>query len=167
MLEFRKYFKNLYESQNMNKAELSRLSKVSEATLSRLESGTQQPSPKTLKKLAQHLNCTYEELMVYVGYLEDKNKTATTENSDGEIKTCPQCLINYCHSSKNCPYCGGCHFILLTDNKDQLQAFVDLYHKGITKKDMTLILSTVRLNFEALNISPQPLLKSLSAYQKN
>lgn len=69
LLEFSRYFKTLYESRNINKAELSRLSKVSEATLSRLESGTQQPSPGTLKKLAPHLMVSDEELMIKAGYL--------------------------------------------------------------------------------------------------
>lgn len=58
------------------------------------------------------------------------------------------------------------HFIPLTDNEEQLQAFANLYYCGITKQQITLILSTVRLNFEALGISPQPLLDSLSTYQK-
>lgn len=77
--------------------------------------------------------------------MDNQKETAATANSDG-------------HEWR--------HFIPITDNKEQLQAFADLYRQGITKEQMTLILSTVRLNFEALSISAQPLLDSLSAYQQ-
>lgn len=77
--------------------------------------------------------------------MNEQQETATTANSDG-------------HEWR--------HFIPITSNDDQLQAFADLYRKGITKEQITLVLSTVRLNFEAVGISAQPLLDSLSAYLK-
>jgi len=85
---FHEYFKNLYESRNITKAKLSRLSKVSEATLSRIESGTQLPSPKTLKKLAPHLMVSEKELMIKAGYLseEENNQTSRKENHMSEQK---------------------------------------------------------------------------------
>ncbi len=69
--DFAKYFKGIYEARWMNKAELSRASGVSEATLSRIEAGTQRPSPETLKKLAPHLMVPEKELMVKAGYLRN------------------------------------------------------------------------------------------------
>lgn len=53
--------------------ELSRVSDVTVATLSRIESGIQIPSPKTLKKLAPFLNVNHEDLMVAAGYLTNNN----------------------------------------------------------------------------------------------
>lgn len=69
LLDFAKYFKQLYEKHFSNKAELSRVSGVSEATLSRIESASQKPTPETLKKLAPVLHVTEKELMTKAGYL--------------------------------------------------------------------------------------------------
>lgn len=69
-IEFAKYFTQLYNLRSLSKAELSRLSGVSEATLSRVESGTQKPSPDTLKKLAPILQVSEDELMYKAGYLK-------------------------------------------------------------------------------------------------
>ena len=53
--------------------ELSRMSGISVATLSRIESGVQHPSPATLERIASCLpNTTYENLMVAAGYLADR-----------------------------------------------------------------------------------------------
>jgi len=54
--------------------ELSRVSDVTVATLSRIESGIQTPSPKTLKKLAPFLNVNHENLMMAAGYLNDNDE---------------------------------------------------------------------------------------------
>ncbi|WP_371374536.1 helix-turn-helix domain-containing protein [Sporomusa aerivorans] len=70
LVEFAKYFTKLYEGRRLTKAELSRLSGVSEATLSRIESADQKPSPATLKKLAPHLMVTEKELLIKAGYLD-------------------------------------------------------------------------------------------------
>lgn len=51
--------------------ELSRVSDVTVATLSRIESGNQTPSPETLKKLAPFLNVDHEQLMIAAGHLND------------------------------------------------------------------------------------------------
>jgi len=49
--------------------QLSIFSGVSNTTISRMESGEQKASPQTLGKLAPHLNCSFEDLMVQSGYL--------------------------------------------------------------------------------------------------
>ncbi len=49
--------------------QLSIFSGVSNTTISRMESGEQKASPQTLEKLAPHLNCSFEDLMVQAGYL--------------------------------------------------------------------------------------------------
>lgn len=48
---------------------LSRASRVAVSTLSRIEAGTQRPTPATLKKLAPCLGVSYEHLMAMAGYL--------------------------------------------------------------------------------------------------
>lgn len=85
LLDFSRYFKNLYESRRLNKAELSRLSGVSDATLSRIESATQQPSPATLTKLAPVLLVTEKELMIRAGYIID-----TEDEQDDPVITAIQ-----------------------------------------------------------------------------
>ncbi|WFR60830.1 S24 family peptidase [Paenibacillus amylolyticus] len=51
--------------------DLSIVSGVSPATLSRIEKNTQDPSPETLMKISKHLNnVTYGELMKAAGYLD-------------------------------------------------------------------------------------------------
>lgn len=51
--------------------DLSVVSGVSPATLSRIEKNTQDPSPETLMKISKHLNnITYGELMKAAGYLD-------------------------------------------------------------------------------------------------
>ncbi|EIW20561.1 MULTISPECIES: LexA family protein [Pelosinus] len=49
--------------------QLSIFSGVSNTTISRMESGEQKASPQTLGKLAPHLNCSFEDLMIKAGYL--------------------------------------------------------------------------------------------------
>lgn len=53
--------------------ELSRVSDVTVATLSRIESGDQIPSPKTLQKLAPFLNVDHRRLMIAAGHLSPSN----------------------------------------------------------------------------------------------
>lgn len=51
--------------------QLTLVSGISSATLSRIEAGTQRPQPDTLKTLSKHLkDVTYEELMKKAGYFE-------------------------------------------------------------------------------------------------
>lgn len=66
--KFAEFFKSVLNDRRLSKAELSRISKVSEATLSRIESGSQQPSLSTLKKLALALNLSMDEVMINAGY---------------------------------------------------------------------------------------------------
>lgn len=63
--------------------ELFRVSDVTVATLSRIESGNQKPSPKTLKKLAPFLKVDHENLMIAAGYLSSDN------DPDDEIQPTP------------------------------------------------------------------------------
>ena len=77
--------------------------------------------------------------------MSEQKETITTANSDGQ---------------------GFRRFIPITNDNEQLQAFASLYEKGISKEDMILILTTVRISYDAVGISPQPLLNSLSTYLK-
>ncbi|HHW43804.1 MAG TPA: helix-turn-helix transcriptional regulator [Desulfotomaculum sp.] len=54
--------------------ELHRASGVTVATLSRIESGVQIPSPKTLNRLAPFLKVSVEDLLAAAGYLPEKEE---------------------------------------------------------------------------------------------
>ncbi|GEM_PF-459792 len=58
--------------------QLSIFSGVSNTTISRMESGEQKASPQTLGKLAPHLNCSFEDLMIKAGYLPCNRDTAAS-----------------------------------------------------------------------------------------
>ena len=77
--------------------------------------------------------------------MSEQKETTTTANSDGQ-------RFRY--------------FVPITNDDEQLRAFASLYQKGISKEDMILILTTVRISYDAVGISPQPLLNSLSTYLK-
>ena len=64
--------------------DLSRVSDVTVATLSRIESGNQSPSPKTLKKLAPLLNVDHKDLMIAAGYLSSDDP-----NPDADLQPTP------------------------------------------------------------------------------
>ena len=49
--------------------DLGRASRIAVSTLSRIEAGTQRPTPATLKKLAPCLGVSYQHLMALAGYL--------------------------------------------------------------------------------------------------
>ena len=59
--------------------ELFRVTDVTVATLSRIESGNQKPSPKTLEKLAPFLNVDHETLMIAAGYLSSDSNDPNDE----------------------------------------------------------------------------------------
>jgi transcriptional regulator with XRE-family HTH domain len=59
---------------------------ISPATLSRIESGIQEPKPETLKAIAKFLkSISYEELMEKAGYLEDSTSPQETHSNDSTI----------------------------------------------------------------------------------
>lgn len=56
---------------------------ISTATLSRIESGAQMPTPETLKTLSKFLKATtYEELLEKAGILHEANHLLNSENRD-------------------------------------------------------------------------------------
>jgi len=68
--EIGSYIKSLREARNYSGRKLGILSRVSNATISRIEDGYIVPSPATLKKLAKPLGISYIELMNKAGYLD-------------------------------------------------------------------------------------------------
>lgn len=70
--EFGKYLQQLRLDKGLSIRQLASLSKVSHSYLSQVENGVRGiPSPDVLKKLAQPLGITYEELMQAAGYIEE------------------------------------------------------------------------------------------------
>lgn len=70
--EFGKYLQQLRLDKGLSIRQLANLSKVSHSYLSQVENGVRGiPSPDVLKKLAQPLGITYEELMQAAGYIEE------------------------------------------------------------------------------------------------
>ncbi|MFE4524728.1 helix-turn-helix domain-containing protein [Cytobacillus firmus] len=72
MEEFGIYLSKLRENSGFkSQRQLAIAAGVAPATLSRVESGSQEPTPSTLKKLARHLkDVTYEDLLNAAGYLD-------------------------------------------------------------------------------------------------
>ncbi|KMZ42552.1 MULTISPECIES: helix-turn-helix domain-containing protein [Bacillales] len=68
-MDFGKKLKQIRESKSLSIRELSKRANVSHAHISQIETG-QRGTPKadTIKKLADGLNCDYEELMRLAGY---------------------------------------------------------------------------------------------------
>jgi HTH-type transcriptional regulator, competence development regulator len=66
------YIGILRKDKGLNMRQLADLSGVSQAALSRIESGEREkPRPLLLKALAPHLGVTYEQLMAKAGYIEE------------------------------------------------------------------------------------------------
>jgi transcriptional regulator with XRE-family HTH domain len=66
------YIRMLRKEKGLNMRQLSDLSGVSQAALSRIESGEREkPRPLLLKALAPHLGVSYEQLMAKAGYIEE------------------------------------------------------------------------------------------------
>lgn len=71
-MNFGEYLKNLRNENKLSQRELSEKSGVSNAEISRIESGERKkPSPIMLKAIAPYLGITYEDLLQKAGYLEE------------------------------------------------------------------------------------------------
>jgi len=65
------YIRFLRNAKNYSQRKLGYLSKISNATINRIEKNISKPSPETLKKLAHPLGVSYEELLFVAGYLRE------------------------------------------------------------------------------------------------
>lgn len=63
------YIKTLREAKKYSQRKLGYLSKVSNATINRIENNISRPDPETLRRLAAPLGVSYEELLYAAGYL--------------------------------------------------------------------------------------------------
>jgi transcriptional regulator with XRE-family HTH domain len=71
-MTFGEYLKHLRSEKEISQRELAEKSGVSNAEISRIETGERKkPSPITLKAIAPFLNITYEELLKKAGYIEE------------------------------------------------------------------------------------------------
>ena len=74
--QFGVLLKNLRKLKGLSIARLSELSKVSPSYITRIEKGSRKtPKPEILKKLAPHLDVSYDELMAKAGYLTRDDNT--------------------------------------------------------------------------------------------
>lgn len=56
------------EEKGLSKRELSRIAKISDTELARIESGEREiPNPKTLRKISQHIDVNYNDMMYAAG----------------------------------------------------------------------------------------------------
>jgi transcriptional regulator with XRE-family HTH domain len=69
--EFGSYLKKLRQRNDLTIMEVEIKSGVSSGSISRMESGKQDPSPDLLRKLAPALGVIYEEMMVEAGFLDE------------------------------------------------------------------------------------------------
>lgn len=78
MDSFGDYIKQLRLDNKLTLRDLERLSGVSNAYLSQVETGKRAiPSPDILKKIHQPLNISYENLMEKAGYISSRNELTT------------------------------------------------------------------------------------------
>jgi len=85
LVEFGLYLSKLREASGFRtKSELAKVSGISIATISRIESGIQRAHPETLKVLSTYLKgVTYEDLLEKLNYLEKKE---TEQDSPPQVK---------------------------------------------------------------------------------
>lgn len=84
-MSFGEYLKQIRLEKSISQRELAEKSGISNAEISRLESGERQkPSPDALKAIAPILGVTYEDLMDKAGYLS--NKMLFVERAEAEEK---------------------------------------------------------------------------------
>jgi len=85
LVEFGLYLSKLREASGFRtKSELAKVSGISIATISRIESGIQRAHPETLKVLSNYLKgVTYEDLLEKLNYLEKKE---TEQDSPPQVK---------------------------------------------------------------------------------
>ena len=80
-MTFGEYLKSLRAKEGLSQRDLAEKAKVSNAEISRLETGERKkPSPNSLKLLAPHLNVRYEDLMEKAGYIESIISMETHED---------------------------------------------------------------------------------------
>ena len=72
IMNFGEFIKSLRKENNLSQRDLSVKSGISNAEISRIETGERQkPSPMALKAFAPHLGKPYEELLKQAGYIEE------------------------------------------------------------------------------------------------
>ena len=107
MDNYGQYFKALRESKGMTLREVEKLTDVSNAYLSQLESGkVRQPSPIILNKLAEIYKVGYDLLMEKVGYpaakAQGKMKATGAASKLGELSSDEEIeLLNYLKFIRN------------------------------------------------------------------
>lgn len=68
------YLKQLREKRGWSMNQLAQAAEISGSQISRIESGLRGvPKPQTIRKIADALDGSYEELMKQAGYLEDEH----------------------------------------------------------------------------------------------
>ena|SRR5690554_4602869 len=83
------YLKKIRKVKNLTLVQLEDISGVSNSHISRIERGLREPSPDTLRKLAEPLGIPYQRLLEKADYLEngknDKEKTEYILSSNPEL----------------------------------------------------------------------------------
>jgi len=71
-MSFGAYMKELRNKAGLSQRNLEKLSNISNAEISRIETGDRKkPSPLSLKAIAPHLGVSYTEIMQKAGYIEE------------------------------------------------------------------------------------------------
>ncbi|WP_054958156.1 transcriptional regulator [Paenibacillus dakarensis] len=76
---FGSYLKQLREKRGLSMNQLAQAAEISGSQISRIESGLRGiPKPQTIRKIADALDISYEELMRQAGYLQDEHSQGTS-----------------------------------------------------------------------------------------
>lgn len=84
--KFGQYLKTLRTSKGYSQRKLSMLTGISNSTISRLESGQNDPDIETLKKLASPLGVSHHDLMKAAGYIKSTEHDSSNAQSNKTSK---------------------------------------------------------------------------------
>lgn len=84
-LKIGRLIRNLRLSAGLAQHELAERANINNSYLSRIENGERRPSPKIMKKMAEILPTTYEELVLSSGLISDEFTIVPVENSNNVV----------------------------------------------------------------------------------
>lgn len=127
-MDFGEHIKNLRKEKELSQKQLSQLSGISTAEISRIETGDRQkPSPDVLKVIAPFLGVKYEDLMDKAGYLHEES-LIISERKDNEEKFIEIITPKLIKDGWSVELCSKSYLGDLLAKKDKLEWYLDFKH---------------------------------------